>query len=108
MSRHADPIEAMERFLARTAPYDAPAGSPTTTVELRSGRLRGRFELTDRQVAALAEALDAWHDPDDVGRCGQCHGRLGRDLSCRECGHLDGIFGATVAQHAARIAGHTD
>ncbi|MCX4470417.1 hypothetical protein OOK41_08875 [Micromonospora sp. NBC_01655] len=104
----ADPIEALERFLARIAPYDDPAAEPVATVDLRVGRLRGSFRLTDRSARALSEALGRWTDPDDVGRCGGCGGPVDRDLVCRSCGRLDGIFGATVAHHAERVAGHPD
>lgn len=108
MTRRPDPIEAMEQFLARIAPFDNPTSPPTTVVELRSGRFRGRFTLTDRAAAALASALANWTDPDDGGRCAHCRGHLGPDLRCRACGHLDGIFGAAVAAHAARVAGRPE
>ncbi|MGC4807106.1 hypothetical protein [Micromonospora sp. DT233] len=103
-----DPVEAMERFLARIAPYDDPAAEPVATVDLRVGRLRGTFPLTERAARALTEALNRWADPDDAGRCGDCGGPLGQDLVCRACGRLDGIFGATVARHAQRVAERGD
>lgn len=98
----------MERFVARIARFDPPDSSPVLSVELRSGRLRGRFELTERTAAALVQALATWSDPDDAGQCDHCGGRIGPDLGCRDCGHLNGIFGATVAHHAARVAARTE
>ncbi|NBE80376.1 hypothetical protein [Micromonospora rubida] len=104
----ADPIEAMEQFLARIAPYDDPGAEPAATVDVRVGRLHASFRLTDRAARALTEALGRWTDPDDAGRCGDCGGPVGRDLVCSACGRLDGIFGATVAHHAARVADRPD
>ncbi|MGW1059288.1 hypothetical protein [Micromonospora rubida] len=104
----ADLIEAMEQFLARITPYDDPAAEPVTAVDVRVGRLHASFRLTDRAARALTEALGRWTDPDDAGRCGDCGGPVGRDLVCRACGRLDGIFGATVAHHAAQVADRPD
>lgn len=98
----------MERFVARIAPFDAPDSPPVLSLELRTGRLRGRFELTERAAAALVKALANWSDPDDGGHCDHCGGRIGPDLVCRDCSHVNGIFGATVAHHAARVAARGD
>ncbi|MFI1990885.1 hypothetical protein [Actinoplanes sp. NPDC020271] len=62
---------------------------------------RGETErLTIRQpvARALAEALIAYHDPRDNGACAHCAtGRLDSNLTCRDCGIVQGVFGQTLA-----------
>ena len=98
-----DPIEAMERFLARIEPYDPDPVTHIMSLEMRVGRSRGSFELTERAARAMAELLMRHVDPDDVGACANCGARLDRSMHCRACGHVDGIFGQTIGQHAADV-----
>lgn len=103
-----DPIEAMAQFLARIAPFDAHPDLPVMTVEMRIGRSRDTFEVTERAARALREALNRYVDPDDCGRCRCCDGHLDRNLQCRSCGHVDGVFGATLVDHTADMARRAD
>ena len=95
----------MEQFLARIEPFDAQADVPVMTVEMRMGPVRRSFELTERATLALREALARYTDPDDCGQCGECGGYLDQNLQCRNCGHIGGVFGSTIAHHLAEVAG---
>jgi len=103
-----DPIDAMEQFLARIAAYDEQPDVAVAAVELRVGRLQGSFQLSERAARAFGEALARYVDPDDCGRCDGCGGHLDRNLRCSGCGQVSGVFGATIAQHAAEVASRTD
>jgi hypothetical protein len=98
-----DAIEAMELFLSKIEPYDPHPGVATAAIEMRVGRARGSFLLSDRAAKALVEVLARYSDPDDCGACPNCGHPLGRDLRCRDCGWVDGIFGEAVASHAADV-----
>lgn len=98
-----DPIAAMERFLSRIAPHDPYPNETIMSVELRTGRSHGTFELTARAAQALTEALARYVDPDDHGTCPGCGGRLNESLRCTGCGRVDGIFGQTLAHHMAGV-----
>jgi hypothetical protein len=98
-----DPIEAIERFVARIAPYDPQPGTHVGSVELRHGRARTTVALTEHTARALVEALERYTDPADRGGCPNCGARLDRDLHCAACGHVDGIFGQTPAHHVDEI-----
>lgn len=91
------PAEALAALVARVSPFDD-AADPVTPVTVDGQQ----FHLTPRVARAFAEALARWTDPDDHGRCPDCGGLLDRHLRCAGCGRVDGIFGATVAGHAAR------
>jgi hypothetical protein len=97
-----DAIEAMELFLTKIEPYDPHPDVATATIEMRVGRARGSFELSDRSAKALVEVLARYTDPDDCGTCPNCGRPAGRDLRC-ECGWVDGIFGEAVASHAVEV-----
>ncbi|MEV0729340.1 hypothetical protein [Polymorphospora sp. NPDC050346] len=103
-SQPADVMAAMEQFLARIAPFDPRPGAKVVSVEMRAGRVRGGFELTERSARALCEALARYTDPDDHGRCSGCGGHLDRNLQCPGCGYVGGVFGETIAHRAAEIA----
>ncbi|MFB6395631.1 hypothetical protein [Polymorphospora lycopeni] len=103
-SQPADVMAAMERFLARIAPFDPRPGAKVVSVEMRAGGVRGGFELTERSARALCEALARYTDPDDHGRCSGCGGHLDRNLQCPGCGYVGGVFGETIAHRAAEIA----
>ncbi len=98
------PLEAMEQFLSRIEPFDPePHGRPALTVELRAGHRRGSFALTEHAAHALYEALCRYSDPQDQGPCDACGGRrLDEHLACRDCGHLNGVFGGLLLEYAAR------
>jgi hypothetical protein len=98
----SDPIDALEQFVARIKPFDPRPDETVASIEVRVGRTRGTFELTDRAARALTEVLLRYTDPDDHGACPHCGRPLGRDLYCADCGHIDGIFGATMAAMVER------
>jgi hypothetical protein len=99
----ADPIDAMEQFLGRIAPYDPDPNEAIMSVELRIGRSRGTFELTARAAQALTEVLARYVDPDDHGTCPNCGTRLDASLRCAGCGRVDGIFGQALAHHMVDV-----
>lgn len=100
------PLDAMEQFLTRIAPFDPePHGRPALTVELCAGHRRGSYVLTEHAANALHEALCRYSDPQDQGQCDHCGGRrLDEHLACRDCGHVNGVFGAVLMEYAARAA----
>jgi hypothetical protein len=98
-----DAIEAMEQFLSKIEPYDPHPDVATAALEMRVGRARGSFTLSDRAAKALVEVLARYSDPDDCGKCPNCGRPLGSDLRCQDCGWVDGIFGEAVASHAAEV-----
>ena len=98
-----DAIEAMELFLSKIEPYDPHPGVATAAIEMRVGRARGSFRLTDRAAKALVEVLARYSDPDDCGTCPKCGRPLAADLRCHQCGWVDGVFGETIASHAAEV-----
>lgn len=102
-SRDPDPIEAMEQFLGKITPYDPHPDVTIMSLHIQVGRSRGTFQLTARTAHALTEALARYVDPDDSGTCSNCGKPLNKDLHCVGCGHLDGIFGQTLAHHAADV-----
>jgi hypothetical protein len=82
---------------------DAVADATVMSVQLQVGRARGTFQLSARAAHALTEALARYVDPDDLGTCTNCGKPLNKDLCCPSCGRTDGIFGQTVAHHAADV-----
>jgi hypothetical protein len=102
-----NPVEAVERFVARIAPYDPDPDRPVLSVELRFGDSVGTFALTERATRALYEAIERYTDPDDTGTCPNCGTRVDRDLHCPACHHVGGIFGQTLA-HQLNDARHGD
>jgi hypothetical protein len=99
------PLEAMEQFLTRIAPFDPePHGRPAMTVEFRAGHHRGSYVLTEHAARALHEALCRYNDPQDQGQCDHCAGRrLDEHLACRDCGHVNGVFGAVLLEYAGKV-----
>lgn len=61
-----------------------------------------RIVIRQSTAQALAEALIAYRDPRDHGTCDHCGGNLDRDLQCRRCGIVNGIFGQTIADFLSR------
>lgn len=98
-------LTAMREFLRRVTPFDpAPDAAPVAVVEVRVGALSERFSLTEHAGRALSEALYRYYDPADVGPCDRCgERRLDANLQCRHCGHVNGVFGQVLLEHAERI-----
>jgi hypothetical protein len=93
-----DVEQALRRFVERIDAL-APDPSPPRGVEVRVGDA-APVALPPPVARALVEALAAYHDPRDRGRCGHCGGRrLDDDLSCADCGQLNGVFGQLVRDH---------
>lgn len=105
LAHQHDPLRAIREFLDRIAPFDpAPDGEVAATVELRVGPHTERFALTEHAAWALAEALHRYYDPADIGACDRCGGRrIDEHLRCRECGHVNGVFGQVLLEHAEKI-----
>ncbi|WP_433084805.1 hypothetical protein ACQP1P_08715 [Dactylosporangium sp. CA-052675] len=90
---------ALREFNERIDVYD-PAPGPAVA-EVRVG---GQVIALRAPVAkALAEALRAYADPRDRGRCDHCGGpRLDDNFVCADCGRPSGVFGQLLAERAAR------
>jgi hypothetical protein len=71
-----DAIEAMEQFLCRIEPYDPHPDVMTTTIEMRVGRARGSFALSDRAARVLVEVLARYADPQDAGDAAEVRRRF--------------------------------
>jgi len=70
------------------------------------GGQESRVTLRAPVARALVEALRAYHDPRDRGRCDHCQGgRLDENFLCLDCGRPSGLFGQMLAERAAR---HTE
>jgi hypothetical protein len=74
-----DAIEAMEQFLSKIEPYDPHPDVATTTIEMRVGRARGSFALSDRAARALVEALARYGDPVGVGDAAEVRRRFAEE-----------------------------
>ena len=62
--------------------------------------------LSGAVARALIAALEGYHDPRDRGECEHCGGhRLDDNFLCRDCGRPNGVFGAMLAERAARFEG---
>lgn len=100
-----DVLAALSAFVSR---IDELAPDAPVEGELILG-LRGqesRLTLRAPVAAALVEALRAYHDPRDLGRCDHCGGpRMDENFRCRDCARLSGLFGQMIAERAAR---HTE
>jgi hypothetical protein len=113
-----DPATALAGFAARVGDFDPAtrSGSPPSladraelaeqpvTVELRHAGRVTRVSLSPYVARAFAEALHAYHDPNDRGSCDRCGGhRLDDNFYCLGCGHVNGVLGATLAAYADRM-----
>ena len=68
--------------------------------------VESRLALSAPVARALVEALRAYHDPRERGRCDHCGGgRLDENFLCGDCGRPSGLFGQLVSERAAR---HTE
>ena len=94
--------EALLGFVERIGPLYP--SSPEGEVEIL---VDGVPVVLSAPVArALAEAMRAYHDPNDSGLCDHCGGRrLDDNFLCADCGQPSGVFGQLVRERAARYAG---
>jgi len=101
-----DPAAVIAQFIDSVAPYDpTPEAAPVAVVGVRTALGEGVFALSDHVIRAMCRALEAYHDPDDRGKCISCGSRsLDENLHCRDCGRLHGILGEVIAEHARRVA----
>lgn len=106
LAHQHNPVAALRDFVDRMSPFDAaPDGSPAATIEITLGRETASFELTEHVVRGLCEALYRYYDPADVGPCDRCgRRRLDQNMQCRDCGHVNGVFGQILLEHAERMA----
>src|SRR5215216_6617401 len=95
----------MREFVERVQPFDPdPQGGTATTVEIRRGDETATFVLTEHTARALCEALFGYYDPADIGPCDRCgKRRVDQNLQCRDCGHINGVFGQVLLEQAERI-----
>lgn len=105
LAHQHNPISAMREFVERVAQFDPdPDGGPAVTVDLRLGTETATFELTEHTGRALCEALHRYYDPADVGPCDRCgKRRLDQNMRCLDCGHVNGVFGQVLLEHAERL-----
>jgi hypothetical protein len=99
-----DVLAALCDFVTRIDELDPdapPLGKWTTRVDGREIQLTLRAPVAQ----ALVEALRAYHDPRDQGRCDHCGSRrLDDNFLCRDCGQPNGLFGRMLTERAARYA----
>ena len=91
-----DPVEAMERFVARIAPYDPDPEHPVLTVQLRFGDSQGTFALSQRAARALY-ASNRSSRGGRAAKCGRNERRLGHGndvpADLRTCGSTPAHLG---------------
>jgi hypothetical protein len=110
-----NPATALAGFVARIADFDpAPDKGALSdrpelpeqlvTVELSHAGQVTKVVLSPYVARAFAEALHAYHDPNDRGNCDWCGShRLDDNFYCLGCGHVNGVLGATLAAYADRM-----
>jgi hypothetical protein len=99
-----DAQAALRDFVDRIDALD-PAAPLVGELTIRLLGRESRVTLRAPVARALVEALRAYHDPRDRGRCEHCGGRrLDDNFLCRDCGRLNGVFGQMIAERAARHA----
>lgn len=96
----------MRAFMERVVPFDpAPDGPAAAVIEVRVAGEAERFTLTGYAGRALVEALCRYYDPADVGPCDECgKRRLDTNLQCRDCGHVNGVFGQMLLEHVEKLS----
>ncbi|MFB9239077.1 hypothetical protein ACFFWC_26705 [Plantactinospora siamensis] len=98
-------LAALREFVAEVHGF-APDAAPVGTLDLVAGDRRVALELTAPVARALVAALAGYHDPRDRGRCEHCQGRrLDDNFLCLDCHRPNGVFGAMLAERAARYPG---
>jgi hypothetical protein len=105
LAHQHNPIGAMREFVERVSQFDPhPQVGTAVTVDFRLGAQSATFELTEYTGRALCEALHRYYDPADVGPCDRCgRRRLDQNLRCLDCGHVNGVFGQVLLEHAERL-----
>lgn len=97
-----DVLAALRDFVARVDALD-PAAAPQGELVVGLRGVESRLALSAPVARALVEALRAYHDPRDRGRCDHCGGgRLDDNFLCGDCGRPSGLFGQLVSERAAR------
>ncbi|MEW2376736.1 hypothetical protein AB0883_11605 [Micromonospora sp. NPDC047812] len=105
MSAPDDVLAAIRDFVARVDALD-PGAPPQGELVLGLRGAESRLALSAPVARALVEALRAYHDPRDRGRCDHCGGgRLDDNFLCGDCGRPSGLFGRLISERAAR---HTE
>ncbi|RLK24051.1 hypothetical protein DER29_1944 [Micromonospora sp. M71_S20] len=100
-----DVLAALRDFVARVDALD-PGAPPQGEVVIGLRGAESRLALSAPVARALVEALRAYHDPRDRGRCDHCGGgRLDDNFLCGDCGRPSGLFGQLISERAAR---HTE
>lgn len=100
-----DVLAALHDFVARVDALD-PAAPPHGELVVALRGAESRVTLSAPVARALVEALRAYHDPRDRGRCDHCGGRrLDDNFLCGDCGRPNGLFGQLIAERAARHTG---
>jgi hypothetical protein len=90
-------LDALQQFVARIDAYE-PDAPVHTELDVDGHRLI----LREPVVRALVEALRAYRDPRDNGRCDHCGShRMDTNFQCHDCGRLSGVFGELIARRAA-------
>ncbi|KAB1131315.1 hypothetical protein F6X68_28120 [Micromonospora sp. AMSO12t] len=97
-----DVLAALRDFVARVDALD-PAAAPQGELVVGLRGVESRLALSAPVARALVEALRAYHDPRDRGRCDHCGGgRPDDNFLCGDCGRPSGLFGQLVSERAAR------
>jgi hypothetical protein len=98
-----DVYDALAAFVRRIDDFEPDAAA---VAQLSVTGLPAPIPLSGEVVRALIAALGAYHDPRDRGECEHCGGhRLDDNFLCRDCGRPNGVFGAMLAERAARYEG---
>ena len=80
-----DAIEAMELFLSKIEPSDPHPDVATAAIEMRVGRARGSFRLSDHAAKALVEALARYGGPDEhAGQAAEVRRRFAEEVRNRQ------------------------
>lgn len=96
-TRPDEVLKLLQEFVHRIDQFDRDAPE-LGTLEISWRGETEKLTITQPVARALAEALLAHHDPRDNGACAHCAtGRLDSDLTCRDCGIVQGVFGQTLA-----------
>jgi hypothetical protein len=103
-SSDAGVVAAVRDFVDRIDALDPPPGEPAVALlHIRSGPAQANLALSAPVARALVEALRAYHDPRDRGRCDHCGGRrVDEHFLCLDCGRPNGLFGQIVLERQER------
>jgi hypothetical protein len=74
-----DAIEAMEVLLEKIEPCDPHPDVTTTTIEMRVGRARGSFALSDHAARVLVDVLLQYAGPEERGDAAEIRRRFAEE-----------------------------